>query len=72
MEELIECGKEAHFSRVKNKCSDQEEKDRTNENMNINKIKNCLELTELYNRAYVIFLADVFKNLINYLYQNLV
>ena len=40
IEELIECGKEALYSMVKNKCPDQEEVDRTNETIRYFNLKN--------------------------------
>ena len=44
---LLKTGKEAYFSKTKNKISDQEEIDRTNEIIRLFNIKNGRELTEL-------------------------
>ena len=40
VQEIIKSGKEAYFSKVKNKCRDQEETDRTNEIIKMFNIKN--------------------------------
>ena len=61
IEELIESGNEAYFSKTKNKIPDQVEIDRTNEIIKLFNIKNGRELTELYNKADVILLADIFE-----------
>ena len=65
IEELLVSGNEAYFSNTKkNKIPDQEEIDRTNEIMKLFNIKNGRELTELYNKADVILLADIFEKFI--------
>ena len=64
IEELINYGKEAYFSEAKNKIPDKEEIDRTNEIIKLFNIKNGRELTELYNKADVILLADIFEKFI--------
>ena len=64
IDELIKSGNEAYFSKTKNKIPYQEEIDRTNEIIKIFRIKNGRELTELYNKADVILLADIFENFI--------
>ena len=61
IDELTKSGKEAYFSKTKNKIPDQEEIDRTNEIIKLFNIKNGRELTELYNKADVILLADIFE-----------
>ena len=61
---LLHCGNEAYYSRTKNSIPDQEEIDRTNEIIKIFNIKNGRELTELYNKADVIILADIFEKFI--------
>ena len=64
IDELIKSGNEAYFSKTKNKIPYQEEIDRTNEIIKIFRIKNGRELTELYNKADVILLADIFEKFI--------
>ena len=64
IEELLESGNEAYFSKTKNKIPDQEEIDRTNQIIKLFNIKNGKELTELYNKADVILLADIFEKFI--------
>ena len=64
IEQLINSGNEAYFSKTKNKIPDQEEIDRTNEIIKLFNIKNGRELTELYNKADVILLADIFEKFI--------
>ena len=64
IDELLESGNEAYFSRTKNKIPDQKEIDRTNEIIKLFIIKNGKELTELYNKADVILLADIFEKFI--------
>ena len=61
IDEFLKSGKEAYFSIVKNKRPDQEEKDRTNEIIKFFNIENGRELTELYNKADVILVADIFE-----------
>ena len=56
--------KEDFFSRLKNKCPDDEEIQRTKEIIQIFNIKNGKELTELYLKTDVILLADVFEKFI--------
>ena len=64
IEELINYGSGAYFSKTKNKIPDPEEIDRTNEIIKLFNIKNGRELTELYNKADVILLADLFEKFI--------
>ena len=56
--------KEDFFSKLKNKCPDNEEIQRTKEIIEIFNIKNGKELTELYLKSEVILLADVFEKFI--------
>ena len=56
--------KENFFSKIKNKCPDDEEIERTKEFINVFNIKNGEELTELYLKSDVILLADVFEKFI--------
>ena len=64
IDELLKSGKEPYFSKTKNKIPDQKEIDRTNEIIRLFNIKNGRELTELYNKADVIPLADVFEKFV--------
>ena len=64
IEEVINYGSGAYFSKTKNKIPDPEEIDRTNEIIKLFNIKNGRELTELYNKADVILLADLFEKFI--------
>ena len=59
--ELLRAGKEAYFSKTANKIPDQKEINRTNEIIKIFNIKNGQELTELYCKADIILLADIFE-----------
>ena len=52
------------FSKLKNKCPDDKEIDRTREIIKKFSIKNGKELTELYLKSDVILLADVFEKFI--------
>ena len=56
--------KEVFFSKLKNKCPDYEEIQRTKEIIEIFNIKNGKELTEIYLKSDVILLADVFEKFI--------
>ena len=56
--------KEDFFSKLKNKCPDDEEIQRTKEIIEIFNIKDGKELTELYLKSDVILLADVFEKFI--------
>ena len=60
----INLKKEDFFSKLKNKCPDDEEIQRTKEIINIFNIKNGEELTELYLKSDAILLADVFEKFI--------
>ena len=64
IEQLLESGNEAYFSKTKKKIPNQKEIDRTNEIIKLFKIKNGRELTELYCKADVILLADIFEKFI--------
>ena len=64
IEELLKSGNEAYFSKTKKKIPDQEEIDRTNEFIKLFNIKNGRELPELYKKADVILLADIFEKFI--------
>ena len=64
IEELLYAGKEAYFSKTANKIPDQKEIDRTNEIIKLYNIKNGKELTELYCKADIILLADIFEKFI--------
>ena len=52
------------FSKVKNKCPDDKEIDRTRKIFKKFNIKNGKELTEIYLKSDVILLADVFEKFI--------
>ena len=65
IDELLRAGKDAYFSKTANKIPDQKEIDRTNEIIKIYNIKNGTELTELYCKADIILLADIFEKFIN-------
>ena len=62
---LLEAGSKAYFSKTANKIPDHKEIDRTNQTINLFNIKNGRELTQLYNKADVILLADIFEKFIN-------
>ena len=64
IEAILKAGKEAYFSKTANKIPDQEEIDRTNEIIKLFNIKNGRKLTELYCKADVILLADIFEKFI--------
>ena len=61
---LLEAGSNAYFSKTANKIPDQKEIDRTNQIIKLFNIKNGRELTQLYNKADVILLADIFEKFI--------
>ena len=65
IEELLKAGSEAYFSKTANKIPDQKEIDRTNEIIRFFNLKNGRALTELYCKADVILLADIFEKFIN-------
>ena len=56
--------KEDFFSKLKNKCPDDEEIERTKEIIKIFNIKNGEELTEIYLKSDVLLLASVFEKFI--------
>ena len=56
--------KEDFFSKLKNKCPDDEEIERTKEIIKIFNTKNGEELTEIYLKSDVLLLACVFENFI--------
>ena len=56
--------KEDFFSKLKNKCPDDEEKERTKEIIKIFDIKNGEELTKIYLKSDVLLLACVFEKFI--------
>ena len=56
--------KEDFFSKLKNKCPDNEEIQRTREIIKVFDIKNGEELTKLYCKSDVIFLPDVFEKFV--------
>ena len=64
IDELLKAGSEAYYSKTANKIPDQKEIDRTNEIIKLFNIKNGRELTELYCKADVILLADIFEKFI--------
>ena len=64
IEDLLKAGNEDYFSKTQNKIPDQEEIDRTNDIIRLINIKNGRELTELYCKADVILLADIFEKFI--------
>ena len=57
--------KEQFFSKLKNKCPDDEEIERTKEIIKIFNIKNGEELTEIYLKSDVLLLACMFEKFIN-------
>ena len=64
IEELIKSGKEAYFSKTKIRIPDQEEIGRKKEIKKLFIIKNGREITEPYNKADAILLADIFEKFI--------
>ena len=56
--------KEVFFSKLKNKCPDDEEKQRTMDIIDKFKIKNGEELTEIYLKSDVFLLTSVFEKFI--------
>ena len=65
IEELLEAGKEAYFSKTKNEIPDQDEIERTNKIIKLFNIKNGRQLTELYCKADIILLSDIFEKFID-------
>ena len=64
IDEVLKPGEEAFFIKTKYKIPDQEEIVRTNEIIKLFNIKNDRELPELYKKADVILLADIFEKFI--------
>ena len=64
IDELLKAGNEAYYSKTANKIPDQKEIDRTNEIIKLFNIKNGRQLTELYCKADVVLLADIFEKFI--------
>ena len=60
--QLQELGKEAYYSNLNDDYPDRNEIDRTNQFIDVFKIKNGRELSQLYNEANVIFIAECFEN----------
>ena len=56
--------KENFFSKLKNKCPDDDKVERTKEIIKLFNIKNGGELTKLYSKSDVILLADVFEKFV--------
>ena len=56
--------KEDFFSKLKNKCPDDDEIERTREIIKLFNIKNGEELTKLYCKSDVILLADVIEKFV--------
>ena len=63
--------KEDFFSKLKNKCLDDDDMQRTKENIKIFDFKNGEELTKLYLKSHVFLLADVFEKLLQHLLKNM-
>ena len=61
---VLNLKKEDFFSKLKNKCPNDEDIQRTKEIIEIFSIKNGKELTELYLKSDVILLADIFEKII--------
>ena len=55
--------KENFFSKLKNKCPDDDEIERTREIIKVFDIKDGEELTQFYLKSDVILLADIFEKL---------
>ena len=65
--------KEDFFSKLKDKCPDDNELERTKEIIKVFDVKNGEQLTKLYLKSDVVLLADVFeKFLYKYLPKNMV
>ena len=62
---VINLEKKDFFSKLKNKCTDDEEIERTMDNIKRFNIKNGEELTEIYLKSDVLLLACVFEKFIN-------
>ena len=65
IEELLNAGSGAYYSKTANKIPDQKEIGRTNEIIKLFNIKNGRELTELYCKADAILLANIFEKFIS-------
>ena len=64
--------KEDFFSKLKNKCPDDDEIERTKEIFKLFDIKNGEELTKLYCKSDVILLADVIEKFVNVSFEEYV
>ena len=64
--------KEIFFSKLKNRCPDDDEIERTREIIKVFDIKNGKELTQLYLKGDAILFPIILKNLWKYLPKNMV
>ena len=63
--------KEDFFGKLKNKCPDDDEIQRTKEMIKILVIKRDEEVTKLYLKSDVVLLADICENLLKCLLKNM-